>query len=390
MDSFDWSAPTRVIFGRGKENHIGDIVKSYGFKKILVHYGLGSVKTSGLLDRVLLSLKENDIAFVEFGGVHPNPDIELIREAVAICRKEHIEMILAIGGGSVIDSAKLTANGFYYEGDPFDLNLHRAVSKKALPVGVVLTIAAAGSEMSSSCVITNEKTKTKMGYNSSLNRPLFAIMNPALTLSVSSYQTAVGIVDIMMHTLERYFNPSGKYELADYLAEGLLKAVMEAGRQAFDHPDDYDARATLMMASSISHNGTTSLGKPAMMPAHQMEHVVSGLYPQVAHGAGLSVLFPAWAMYYYPLDVAKFDQFARHVMNIHLESPIDNAKMGIIRLKEFFHSIGMPLSFKELGVEKPDIEWMVNKLTDGGTRVVDHHIKPLDQEVARRIYESCL
>jgi len=390
MDSFDWSAPTRVIFGRGKEDSVGDIIRSYGFSKILIIYGQGSIKKSGLFDRVLLSLQKNNIQWHELGGIRPNPDVSAVRQAIDICRKEGIDLILAIGGGSVIDTAKLTAAGFYYEGDPFDINMHRYIPKKALPVGVILTISAAGSEMSSSCVISDEKTQTKMGYNSQLNRPLFAIMNPELTLSVSPFQTAIGIVDILMHTLERYFNPSGPYELADALAEGLLKTVMEAGKKAIENPADYDARAALMLASSLSHNGTTSLGKKAMMPVHQMEHVVSGLYPNVAHGAGLSVLFPAWGLFYCAVDIAKFDKFARRVMNLHLESPIDNAKMGIIRLKEFFHSIGMPLTFAELGIENPDIEWMVNKLTNGGTRVVDHPIRPLDQEVARLIYESCL
>ncbi len=390
MDSFDWSAPTRVIFGRGKEDSVGDIIRSYGFSKILILYGQGSIKKSGLFDRVLLSLQKNNIQWHELGGIRPNPDVSAVRQAIDVCRKEGIDLILAIGGGSVIDTAKLSATGFYYDGDPFDINMHRYIPKKALPVGVILTISAAGSEMSSSCVISDEKTQTKMGYNSQLNRPLFAIMNPELTLSVSPYQTAIGIVDILMHTLERYFNPSGPYELADALAEGLLKTVMEAGKKAIENPMDYDARATLMLASSLSHNGTTSLGKKSMMPVHQMEHVVSGLYPNVAHGAGLSVLFPAWGLFYCSVDIAKFDKFARRVMNLHLESPIDNAKMGIIRLKEFFHSIGMPLTFAELGIENPDIEWMVNKLTNGGTRVVDHPIRPLDQEVARMIYESCL
>ncbi len=390
MDSFDWSAPTRVIFGPNKETTVGDVISSYGFTKILVMYGQGSILKSGLKDRIFLSLAKHKLQVLELGGVQPNPDVSFVRKAIEICRNEHIEMILAIGGGSVIDSAKLTATGFYYSGDPFDINMHRYIPKKALPVGVILTIAAAGSEMSSSCVISDEKTHTKMGYNSPFNRPLFAIMNPELTYTVSAYQTAVGVVDILMHTLERYFNPSGPYELADAFAEGLLKVVMEAGKKALESPFDYDARASLMLASSLSHNGTTSLGKQAMMPVHQMEHIVSGLYPEVAHGAGLSVLFIAWGLYYCSIDVAKFDKFARRVMNLHLESPIDNAKMGIVRLKEYFDSMGMPLTFADLGIEKPDIKWMVQKLTNGGTRVVDHPLKPLDQEVARTIYESCL
>ncbi|MCX5775801.1 MAG: iron-containing alcohol dehydrogenase [Firmicutes bacterium] len=390
MDNFEYVVPTRVIFGHQTELKVGEIIKGYGYKKILIHYGQGSIKKDGLLDKIVQSLKTNNIEYIELGGVHPNPDIELVRTAIKLCHTEHIDMILAVGGGSVIDSAKLTAAGFYYDGDPFDISLHKYVPKKVLPVGVLLTISAAGSETSTSCVITNEKTKTKMGYNHPLNRPLFAIMDPELTFTVSPYQTACGIVDIMMHTLERYFNESKEPELADALSEGLLRAVMEAGTKVMKHPNDYDARACLMMAGSLSHNGLTNLGKMGRMPVHQLEHVVSGLYTEVAHGAGLSVLFPAWAFYYAALDIAKFDKFAKNVMNIHLEKPSDNAKMGIIRLKEYFHSLGMPLTFSELGIKNPDIEWMVNKLTEGGTRVVDHHIKPLDAEVAKAIYTSVL
>jgi len=390
MDNFEYLVPTRVIFGHQTELKVGEVIKGYGYKKVLLHYGQGSIKKDGLFDKVISSLKANHIDYIELGGVHPNPNIELVREAIRICHDEHIEMILAVGGGSVIDSAKLTAAGFYYDGNPFDISLHKYVPKKVLPVGVIVTIAAAGSETSTSCVITDEKSKTKSGFNHQLNRPLFAIMDPELTFTVSPFQTACGIVDIMMHTLERYFNASEEPELADYLAEGLLKAVMDAGNKVMKDSKDYNARACLMMAGSLSHNGLTSLGKQGRLTVHQLEHVVSGLYPEVAHAAGLSVLFPAWANYYAPLDMAKFDRFAKNVMNIHLENPTDNAKMGIIRLKEYFHSIGMPLTFSELGLKNPDIEWMVNKLTDGGTRVVDHHVKPLDGEVAKAIYTSVL
>jgi hypothetical protein len=238
-------------------------------------------------------------------------------------------------------------------------------------------------------VVTDAKTKTKTGVNHRLNRPLFAIMNPELTYSVSKYQTAVGIIDILMHTLERYFMPSTPIEFADYLAEGLLKSVIDAAPIVMENPQDYNARATLMAASSWSHNGLTGFGKPIGMPAHALEHVVSGLYPDVPHGAGLSVLFPAWALYYYRYDVAKFDRFAHVVMDCHLTDPLENARNGILKLKEFFGSLGMPLTLRELGIEHPDIEWMVAKLTKNGTRVVDHFVKPLDQNVAREIYDSC-
>ncbi len=389
MKTFDFYLPTRVYFGRGRENETGKIVKELGHKKVLLHYGLGSVVKSGLLDRVKKSLTEVGILFVELGGAKPNPEIALVRELRTLAQQEHVDLIIAIGGGSAIDSAKIAAAAFYYQGDPFDILLHKHVPTRSLPVGIILTIAAAGSEMSSSAVVTDPTTKTKRGFNSELNRPLFTIMNPELTYSVSKYQTAVGVVDMMMHTLERYFRPSAPLEFADSMAEAILKAVIEAGPIAVNDPKNYDARATLMVASSWAHNGLTSIGKDVEMPVHMLEHVVSGLYPAVPHGAGLAVLFPAWALHFYKHDIPKFDQFAHKVMGVHLDDPIKNAETGILKLREFFGSLGMPLTLRELGIDNPDIDWMVAKLTHGGTRVVDHYGQPLDQEVARSIYTSC-
>ncbi len=389
MESFEFELKTRIFFGRGQEKRVGTIVKDYGFNKVLLHYGQGSVVKSGLLDLVKHSLTEAGIAYVEMGGAKPNPELDLVKQLRDFAHEEHVDLILAVGGGSVIDSAKLAALAYYYDGDPFDISLRKVEPKQALPVGVILTIASAGSEMSLSTVVTDIKTNTKVGFTHQLNRPLFAIMNPELTYSVSQYQTAIGIVDIMMHSLERYFLPSAPYQFSDYMAEGLLRSVIAAAKPALDHPTDYEARAALMMASSWSHNGLTNFGKPLGMPGHALEHVLSGRYPDVPHGAGLSVLFPAWAMYYYRYDVTKFDRFARVVMDSHLPDPLENAKNGILKLKAFFGSLGMPLTLKELGIEHPDIEWMVAKLTKNGTRVVDHFVKPLDQDVAREIYSSC-
>ena len=389
MIPFDFGLKTKVFFGLDSEQRTGEICRSFNLNKVLIHYGLGSVVKTGLLDRVKQSLTSAGVTYVELGGARPNPEIGLVRELRELARKEQAEAIIAIGGGSAIDSAKLAAASFYYEGDPWDISSRKHLPEKSLPVGVILTIAAAGSEMSMSAVITDPETKTKQGFNSPINQPLFTIMNPALTYTVSKYQTAIGIVDMMMHTLERYFMPSAPFEFADHMAEALLRAVIEAGPIAVGQPDNYDARATLMIASSWAHNGLTSIGKPVSMPAHMLEHVVSGLYPDVPHGAGLAVLFPAWALYYYAFDVEKFDRFARKVMDIHLTDKLENAKAGILKLKAFFGSLGMPLTLKELGIEHPDIDWMVQKLTKGGTRVVDHFVKPLDQDVATAIYESC-
>jgi alcohol dehydrogenase len=389
MKPFNFDLPTKIYFGPGKENQVGEIIKNYGFSKIAIHYGMGSVIKSGLLDRVKNSLLKNNIDFVELGGAKPNPELGLVKQLIKLIRKEKCELVLAIGGGSAIDSAKLAAISYYYDGDPFDIVLQKHKPTKGLPVGVILTISAAGSEMSVSSVVTDTKTKTKSGFPSPLNRPLFAIMNPELTYTVSKYQTAVGAVDIMMHTLERYFSPSNDLEFADYLAEAILKSVIEATPIAIKEPNNYHARSLLMMASSWSHNGLTSLGKHFQFPVHQLEHVVSAYYPQVAHGAGLSVLFPAWALYYCKYDIDKFDKFARNIMSSHLENKEENAKMGVLKIKRYFQSIGMPISFKELGIENPNIDWLVDKLTNNGTRVVDHFVKPLDHEVARAIYNSC-
>ncbi len=389
MEKFEFQLKTKIYFGLKEENRVGEIINGYGYQKVLIHYGLSSVKKSGLLDRVKQSLSAANVSFVELGGAKPNPEIELVREVVKLARRENVELILALGGGSAIDSAKLAAAAFYYDGDPFDITLRKHIPVRGLPTGVILTIAAAGSEMSLSSVITDPNTKSKLGFMNQLNQPLFAIMNPALTYTVSKYQTAVGIVDMMMHTLERYFSKSTPLEFADRLAESLLKTIIEAAPITMQNPSDFESRSTLMLASSWAHNGLTSLGKPYLMPVHMMEHAVSGLYPEVAHGAGLSVLFPAWALYYFDYDIDKFDRFAHNVMDSHLSNPHDNAKQGILKLKQFFGSLGMPLTFRELGIENPDIDWLVAKLTKDGTRVVDHHVKPLDQTVARTIFESC-
>ena len=303
MQNFTFHTPTKVFFGKDTEKQVGEIIKSYGFSKVLFHYGSGSIKKSGLYDTVVNSLQENGIRFVELGGVEPNPKLSLARKAAELARTEQVDLILAVGGGSVLDSAKAAAAGAYYGCDPWEFSSKKRVPEKAIPVGTILTLAASGSEMSDSCVITNEDGWLKRGFNAPSNRPLFSIMNPELTYTVSKYQTGCGIVDIMMHTLERYFSLNGENPLSDALAEGLLKTVAEAGRRAIENPADYEARATLMWAGSLSHNGLTGCGKTFMMRCHQLEHELSGAYDRVAHGAGLAVLFPAWAKYIYTYNV---------------------------------------------------------------------------------------
>lgn len=329
MIDFNFAIRTKLYFGKDKENEVGHILKDEGAHRVLVVIGRSSVKKSGLLDKVYKSLDEENIEHYLLEGVRANPTSELVKEGVKLALEKQIDYILAIGGGSVIDTAKSIAVGYYYDSDPFDFNLHKLSPTKALPLGVILTISASGSEMSTSCVIQDDKTGTKSGFNSELNRPMFAIENPELTYTVNKEQTGYGIVDIMMHTLERYFQPSNENDVADEFAIGLLKSTLKAGRIAINNPKDYQARAVLMLNSSLSHNGLTNIGKPFMMPVHQMEHVLSGLYPSVAHGAGLAVMFPAWAKYYLKYDEAKFSYLAECLFNSHIKDEYKNGLNGI-------------------------------------------------------------
>lgn len=390
MNDFDFVSPTKIYFGSNKEELIGQICNEYGYKRIYIVIGQGSVKRNGLLDRVLSSLDENGIKYQILEGVRPNPTIDLCHKGIEEARIFAPNMILAIGGGSVIDTAKNIAVGYFYVGDSFDFNLHKAKPKKALPIGVVLTIAASGSELSSSCVMQDDEKQIKRGFNDDLVRPVFAIENPKLTYSVSKVQTAYGIVDMMMHTLERYFNGSSDNEPADGFAEALLRSTIKAAKTVVDNPTDYDARSVLMLMSSLSHNGITSIGKGSLLYVHQLEHAVSGVYPEVAHAAGLAVLFPAWAKYYVNYDTDKFNQLAKNVFGLSNKNKLDNAKAGIVELEKLFAFLGMPKSFKDLGIENPDIDKLVNLITDNGERVINHPKKDMDQVVLTTIFKSCL
>ena len=389
MEQFSFYTPTKVVFGKGVQSQVGAVIKSYGFKKILFHYGSGSIKKSGLYDQIVASLRENGIEFVELGGVQPNPKLSLSRKAAQLCIDEKVEMILAVGGGSVLDSSKSAAAGAANHCDPWEFSSGARVLEKSLPVGAVLTIAAAGSEMSNSCVITNEEGWLKRGFNSDHNRPFFAIMNPELTYTVSKYQTACGVTDIMMHTLERYFCMNGDVALTDHLAEGLLRSVIEAGKVVMDKPDDYEARATLMWASSLSHNGLTGCGRNFMMRCHQIEHELSGMYDRVAHGAGLAVIFPAWAKYIYKNEKAlpRFCQFAQRVWGIEMdfEHPERTALAGIEACENFFKSLGMPVRLSELDVDDTKFDEMAEKCTFFGKRVLKDYI-PLGKTEIIEIY----
>lgn len=389
MINFDLDLKTKLYFGRQKEEMIGDILKAGSYQKVMIVIGQNSVKKSGLLDRVLNKIKEANIDYCLLEGVRANPEINLCRKGVKMARDYQPDIILAIGGGSVMDTAKSIAVGYYYEGDTFDFNLHLAKPIKALPVGVIVTIAASGSEGSNSCVIQDDLIHKKAGFNSDLIRPVFAIENPELTYTVSKEQTIYGIVDILMHTLERYFQPSEGVELADSFAEGLIKTVIHYAYQVINNLEDYEGRAALLLCSTLSHNGITGIGKPFFMPVHQLEHALSGVYKDVAHGAGLSILFPRWAKYYALYDEHKFARFARHVFDVKIDNDLEAAYEGINRLIMFFKDIGAPLSYKDVGLEDVDIDKLVNVLTNNKTKIIPHHIKDMDHIVIKEIYQSC-
>ena len=390
MIDFDFISPTKIYFGSNKEQLIGQICLEGGYKRVFIVIGQGSVKRNGLLDRVLHSLNDSNIKYQLLEGVRPNPTIEICHKGIEEARAFAPNLILAIGGGSVIDTAKNIAVGYYYSGNSFDFNLHLAKPKKALPVGVILTIAASGSELSNSCVIQDDESQIKRGFNDDLIRPVFAIENPKITYSVSKTQTAYGIVDAMMHTLERYFNGSSSNEPADGFAEALLKSVIKAAKTVMASPTDYDARAVLMLMSSLSHNDLTSIGKGKMLFVHQLEHALSGLYPQVAHAAGLAVLFPAWCKYYVNYDTDKFNNLATNVFGLHKGNKLDNAKAAIQEIEKLFNSLDMPKTFSDLGIDNPDIDRLVDLVTDGGKRIIAHPKKDMNDEVVKTIFKNCL
>ncbi len=389
MRDFIYYAPTKVFFGKDKHKDVGKIIKGYGYDKIMLQYGQGSIKQSGLYDEVMESLAEYGIDVVEMGGVEPNPKLSFVREAVKVAKENNVQMILAVGGGSVLDSSKYTAAGVCTDCDPWEFPTRKTTVENALPVGCILTIAAAGSEMSSSAVITNMELNMKRGFNSDFNRCKFAIMNPELTYSVSKYQTACGVVDIMAHTMERYFIPCEPTDLTDRIAESVLKATIAAGTTLMENPEDYDARANMMWASSISHNDLTGCGRENALPVHQLEHALSGEYDRIAHGAGLAVLFPAWAKYIYKHNIARFAQFARRVWDSEEVNDEAAALAGIEKMAAYFKSIGMPTCLTDFGLDESCIERLSELCTYGRQRTVKSLID-MDFDVIKDIFELCL
>lgn len=390
MVNFEYYTPTKVVFGKDSEQKTGELLKEYGATKVLIHYGGNSAKTSGLLDRICASLKEAGIPYVTLGGVVPNPRLSLVYEGIELCKKEGVDFLLAVGGGSVIDSAKAMGYGLYNDCDPWLFYARKATAKGCLPIAAVLTIAAAGSEMSNSSVITNEDGWLKRGYSSDYARCKFAIMNPELTYTLPPYQTASGCTDILMHTMERYFSHEPHTELTDGICEALLRTVMNNAKILKENPRDYDARAEVMWAGSLSHNGLTGCGTTGDWATHQIEHELGGMF-DVAHGAGLAAVWGSWARYVYREGVDKFVQFALHVMGIAADfgTPDEIALEGIRAMEDFFRSIDMPTSIAELGIHPTDeqIREMAQKCVFFGKRTVGG-FKVLKAEDIEKIYQA--
>lgn len=366
MDNFNFYSPTEFVFGKDRENECGELVKKYGGTKVLIHYGGGSAVRSGLIDRVKASLDAAGIPHVELGGVKPNPHDSLVYKGIEIVRKNGIDFILAVGGGSTIDSSKAIAMGVPYKGDFWDFYDGKASAACALPIGVVQTIAAAGSEGSGDSVITKEDGMLKRGASSEHIRPKFAVQNPALLCTLPAYQTACGITDIMAHVFERYFTNTLEVEITDRLCEAVLLTMVKEGPRAIADPANYQVRANIMWAGTVAHNGVVGCGRSQDWNSHAIEHELSALY-DCAHGAGLAVIMPAWMEYVVDHNVMRFAQMATRVFGceMNFENPKSTALEGIKAFRRFLHSIGMPINFAELGAKEEDIPKMVEKLNPG-------------------------
>ncbi|MBQ9361826.1 MAG: iron-containing alcohol dehydrogenase [Bacteroidaceae bacterium] len=390
MKDFKYYAPTEVVFGENSEEQVALLIKKYGGTKVLVHYGGKSAERSGLLDKVCEQLRKGNIEFVKLGGVVPNPRLSLAKQGIELCRKEGIDFILAVGGGSVIDSSKCIAYGVCYDGDVWDFYLGKAQPKTMLPVAAVLTIPAAGSEMSEASVITNEDGDVKLGYSNDLSRPKFAIMNPRRTFTLPPYQTAAGVTDIMMHTMERYFNTDCDMTLTDELAEALMRTMKSCVFEVLKDPEDYRNRAQIMWGGSLAHNDVTGNRSNGDWSTHQLEHELSGMF-DVTHGAGLAAIWPSWARYVMHENLSRFVRFAVNVMDVpnDFTDPDGTALRGIEAMENFYHVIGMPVNIRELigrDITDEEIREMTRKCSRDYQRTCGQ-FKVLKAEDMEKIYK---
>lgn len=385
MNNFVFWSPTKFVFGRDTESRTGALAREFGGRKVLLVYGGGSVVRSGLLDRVKASLSASGIEWEEMGGIQPNPTDDRVYEGIELVRSRNIDMLIAVGGGSVIDTAKGIACGVPYEGDFWDFYCGKKIVEKALPVGVVLTIPAAGSEGSGNSVITKRDGLIKLSLRTeSAFRPKFAVMNPELTFTLPPYQTACGIVDMMVHIMERYFSPTEDVEVTDRLAEGLLKAIIAEAPKVMACPDDYQARANIMWSGTLAHNGICGCGRREDWASHFMEHELSAIYG-VTHGAGLAVIVPAWLEYVSRIKPAKVAQFGRRVFDVNEHDDTAAATEAVCCLRGFFSSIGLPVTMKALGIEAPDFDLFVSKLHENKGPQIGGYIT-LGKEDTEAIY----
>ena len=385
MDNFNFYAPTYYSFGKEVEKSVGELIKKFGGTRVLIHYGGGSCVKSGLLDIVKNSLTEQGLFFLELGGVQPNPKSGLVYKGIEICKSNSIDFILAIGGGSVIDSSKAIALGSVYDGDFWDFYRKGIVVQKALPVGTVLTIAAAGSEGSGDSVITHENGNFKWAARGDVLRPKFSVLNPEYTCSLPLYQTACGITDIFVHLTERYFTNSQNVEVTDRLLEGLLKTIISQGKLCVKDPTNYDIRANIMWTGTMAHNNICGVGRLQDWASHGIEHELSALY-DCAHGAGLAVIFPAWLEYVGKINPHKVISFADRVFNINQGYNQEIVNKVVFAVKEFLRYIGMPTNFTELGAKKEDIDFLVEHMFKNNIEFSGNYVKLYPQDV-KAIFE---
>lgn len=387
MENFIYYTPTKVVFGKDEEKNVGKLIKEFKATKVLIHYGGGSAVRSGLIDKVKNALDEEKISYVELGGVKPNPRLSLIYEGIKLAKENGVDFILAVGGGSVIDSAKGIGYGIANPDieDIWDLYIGKVKTQKCVPIGVILTIAAAGSEMSGGSVVTKEDEQLKRSYNSDNSRPKFAVMNPELTYTLPKYQIACGIVDIMMHTMERYFSPVGNLETTDRIAEGVLKNMIKYGKLSLENPKNYEARAEIMWAGSLAHNGLTGCGGIGDWATHQLEHDLGGVY-DIAHGAGLAAVWGSWARYICKENPKRFAQFAENVFDIEkIGTDEEMALKGIEAMENFYREIDMPTSISQCGIKlsDEDVEMLAEKCSNNETRFIGSFKKLFKEDMAK-------
>lgn len=389
MNNFSYQSKTEIKFGRDTEKEVGKLVAKYG-KKVLLHYGGGSIKKNGLYDTVIKSLKSEGIEIFELDGVKPNPRVTLIREGIDLCRKESIDFILAVGGGSVIDSAKGIGIGVNYEGDVWDFYDYKVAPEKMLPLGVILTLPAAGSETSPSSVVTNEAEKLKRGLTADCMRPEFCLINPEITYTLPPYQTSCGISDMLAHTMERYFTPTKNVELSDRLLESVMITIMSQAKKLIRDPKNYDHRAEIMWAGTLCHNDFIDSGRTGDWASHGIEHELSALN-DVAHGAGLSIIFPAWMKHVYNQDIERFVQFADRVFGIDTSSisKEEAAKQAIDKLEDFYKHLNLPTRLSEVEFQESYIIEMAKKATNGDTSTIGS-FKKLKQSDVESIIKLAL